>query len=233
MLFWPAVIGAAWFGGVGPAMLASALSVLLVDYFLLGPPGELEPTSPEDLFPLIVFLFASTAVALLTNATRTARRTAAQAARQNAELAHELELQAMELEQQLEESQALSEELEQSAEELADRTAAAESAETFTKSVLDSIAHPFVVHDAQWRFRFINEAAAAVFRQSPRASNEPPIGRVVWEVYPDIVGTVFEREMRRAATDRRPLTFEAFYPGRGEWSALSCFPLPDGGLATQ
>jgi len=233
VLFWPAVISAAWFGGVGPAVLASALSVLLVDYFLLGPPGELAPTSPEDVFPLVVFLFASTAVALLTNETRNARRTAAQAAAKNAELAHELELQAMELEQQLEESQSLSEELEQSAEELADRTAAAESAETFTKSVLDSIAHPFVVHDAEWRFRFVNDAAAAVFRQSPRASNEPPIGRVLWEVYPDIVGTVFEREMRRAAADRRPLTFEAFYPGRGEWSALSCFPLPDGGLATQ
>jgi signal transduction histidine kinase/PAS domain-containing protein len=233
VLFWPAVIGAAWFGGVGPAVLASALSVFLADYFLLGPPGELAPTSPEDLFPLAVFLFASTAVALLTNATRLARRTAAQAAAQNADLAHELEKQAMELEQQLEESQSLSEELEQSTEELAERTAAAESAETYTKSILDSIAHPFVVHDAEWRFRFINEAAAAIFRESPRASNEPPIGRVLWEAYPDIVGTVFEREMRRAATERRPLTFEAFYPGRGEWLALSCFPLPDAGIATQ
>jgi GAF domain-containing protein len=155
------------------------------------------------------------------------------AAAQNAELAHELESQAMELEQQLEESQALSEELEQSSEELADRTAAAEAAELFTKGILDSIAHPFVVHDAKWRFLFINDAAAAVFRQSPRASNQPPIGRVLWELYPDIIGTAFEREMRRAAADRIPVTFEAFYPGRGEWLTLSCFPLADGGLATQ
>jgi K+-sensing histidine kinase KdpD len=36
VLFWPAVIGAAWFGGMGPAILASTLSVLAVDYFLLG-----------------------------------------------------------------------------------------------------------------------------------------------------------------------------------------------------
>ena len=233
VLFWPAVIGAAWFGGVGPALLASVLSVLLVDYFLIGPPGQLTVASPEDLVPFAAFLFSSTAVALLTDATRIARRTAAQAASRNAELVHEMELQAIELEQQLEESQALSEELEQSTEELAERTAAAEAAETFTKGILDSITNPFVVHDADWRFRYINEAAAAVFRQSPRASHDPPIGRVLWEVYPDIIGTVFEREMRRAATDRRPVTFEAFYPGRGEWSTLSCFPLADGGLATQ
>src|SRR5690349_9649452 len=110
VLFWPAVIGAAWFGGVGPAVLSSALSVLLADYFLIGP-GQLAVTSPEDLIPLGAFLFASTGVALLTDATRTARRTAAQAATRNADLAHELELQAVELEQQLEESQALSEEL--------------------------------------------------------------------------------------------------------------------------
>jgi len=233
VLFWPAVIGAAWFGGVGPAMLASVLSVLLADYFFIGPPGTLSISSPDDLIPLAVFLFSSIAVALLTDATRSARRTAAQAATRNAELVHELELQAGELEQQLEESQALSEELEQSTEELAERTAAAEAAEAFTKGILDSIAHPFVVHDADWRFRYINEAAAAVFRQSPRASNDPPIGRVLWEVYPDIVGTDFEREMRRAATERQPVTFEAFYPGRGEWLTLSCFPLADGGLATQ
>ena len=233
VLFWPAVIGAAWFGGVGPAVLASVLSVLVADYFLIGPPGQLTVSSPEDLIPLAVFLFSSTAVALLTDATRTARRTAAQAAARNVELIHELELQAEELEQQLEESQALSEELEQSTEELAERTAAAETAETFTKGILDSITHPFVVHDTDWRFRYINEAAATVFRQSPRASHDPPIGRVLWELYPDIVGSAFEREMRRAATERQPVTFEAFYPARSEWLALSCFPLADGGLATQ
>jgi signal transduction histidine kinase/PAS domain-containing protein len=233
VLFWPAVIGAAWFGGVGPAVLASVLSVLLADYFLIGPPGHLSVTSPEDLIPLAVFLFASVGVALLTDATRAARRTAAQAAAQNADLAHELELQAVEVEHQLEESQALSEELEQSTEELAERTAVAEAAETFTKGILDSIAHPFVVHDADWHFRYINESAAAVFRESPRASHDPPIGRVLWDVYPDIVGTEFERQMRRAATERQPVTFEALYPARGEWLEVSCFPLADGGLATQ
>ena len=233
VLFWPAVIGAAWFGGIGPAVLSSALSVFLADYFLIGPPGELSPGSPDDLVPFAVFLFASSAVAVLTNATRVARRTAAQAASQNAELAYEIELQATELEQQLEESQALSEELEQTTEELADRTTAAEAAELFTSGVLESITHPFVVHDAEWRFRYINEAAAAVFRQSPRASREPPIGRVLWEVYPDIIATDFEREMRRAATERRPVTFEAYYAAQGAWNSLSCFPLADGGLATQ
>ena len=135
VLFWPAVIGSAWFGGVGPAVLASVLAVASVDYFIMVP-GRLAPASADDLIPLGIFLFASTSIALLTNATRTARQAAAEAAAQNANLAQELELQAIELEQQLEESQSLSEELEQSTEELAERTAAAEEAEAFSRGVL-------------------------------------------------------------------------------------------------
>jgi signal transduction histidine kinase/PAS domain-containing protein len=233
VLFWPAVLGVAWYGGFGPAVLASALAVLAVDYFLVGTPGQLAPASLDDLIPFAVFLLASVAVSSLVNMARSAQTAAAKAAMQNAELASELELQAMELEQQLEESQSLSEELEQSTEELADRTAAAEAAEHFTAGILSSITHPFVVHDADWRFRFINDAASAVLRSPPGESHEPPIGRVLWEAYPDIVGTVFEREMRRAATERKPVTFEAYYPARGAWTALTCFPLADGGLATQ
>jgi signal transduction histidine kinase/PAS domain-containing protein len=233
VLFWPAVLGVAWYGGLGPAVLTSALAVLAVDYFLVGTPGQLAPASLDDLMPFAVFLLASVAVSSLVNMARSAQTAAAKAAMQNAELASELELQAMELEQQLEESQSLSEELEQSTEELADRTAAAEAAEHFTAGILSSITHPFVVHDADWRFRFINDAASAAFRKSTGESHESPIGRVVWEVYPDIVGTVFEREMRRAATERKPVTFEAYYPARGAWTALTCFPLADGGLATQ
>ena len=233
VLFWPAVIATAWFGGIGPAILASALSVLLVDYFIVEPRGSLSPTSADDLIPFAVFLLASIAVAVLTSSARAAQRAASEAASRNAELAHELELQAVELEQQLEESQSLSEELEESSEELAERTIAAETAEQFTTGILESITHPFVVHDADWRFLFVNKPAVETLRRSMRDPNESLIGQVLWEAYPDIVGTDFEREMRRAATERRPVTFEAFYPTTGNWSQLTSFPLPNNGLATQ
>ena len=233
VLFWPAVIATAWFGGIGPSILASAVSVLLVDWFIVEPRGSLNPTSPDDLIPFAVFLLASISVAVLTSTARAAQRSASEAAARNADLAHELELQAVELEHQLEESQALSEELEQSAEELAERTAAAETAEQFTTGILESITHPFVVHDADWRFRFVNKPAEEVLRRSMRGSAASLIGEVLWDAYPDIIGTDFEREMRRAATERRPVTFEAFYPATGAWAQLTSFPLPNNGLATQ
>jgi signal transduction histidine kinase/PAS domain-containing protein len=240
LLFWPAVIFAAWFGGTGPAIFTSVLSVVVVDYLFVAPRGFISIDDPLDLFTFALFLFTSFVVSTLTGRLRDERMRAALAAANNASLATELEMQseilsqqAAELEQQLEESQVMSEELEQSSAELAARTAESENAEHFTRGILESIADPFVVQDAEWRFRFINERARDIFRQTVGDGQGDIIGRVVWDVYPQLIGSNIEQEMRRAATQRRPVSFEAYYPATGSWSLLYCYPLPDGGLATQ
>lgn len=233
VLFWPAVIGAAVIGGVGPALLASLLSVLAADYFLIPPLHELSLGDVGDLVPFGVFLVTSLFVSSVASTLQTTRRRATEAANDNARLAAELELQAQELEQQLEESEALQEELEESSEELVERTAEAEAADQFSRGILESIADPFVVQDSKWRFRYINQAASEIFQASQNGDATSLKGKVVWEVFPNLVGTDFEREMRRAAELRVPVTFEAFHADRGEWSLMFCYPLPDGGLATQ
>ena len=239
LLFWPAVIISAWFGGIGPSFFASLMSVTMVDYLFVTPRFSLTLQDPNDLFTFVVFIFTGLVVSTLTGRLRLERTRAAIAASSNATLASDLETQSellaeqtSELEQQLDESQAMSEELEQSSAELAARTAESEAAERYTRSILESIADPFVVQDSAWRFRFINDRAAAVFQRSAH-TNGPLIGREVWEVYPELLGTQFEREMRRAASERVPVSFEAFYPQTGTWSQTYCYPLPDGGLATQ
>jgi signal transduction histidine kinase/PAS domain-containing protein len=233
IFFWPAVIGAAIIGGLGPALVASVLSIGLADWFLVVPVHSFDLTSPEELVPFAVFLVTSVLVGSLANNLQVERRRAMDAAADNARLAATLEEQANELEQQLEESQSLQEELEQSSEELVERTAEAEAADKFSRSILSSISDPFVVQDSQWRFRYINDAAAKVLRGNGRGDAKSMIGRSLWEAYPDIIGTAFEREMRRAAKERVPVTFEAFYPANGQWALMFCYPLPDGGLATQ
>ena len=140
---------------------------------------------------------------------------------------------AVELETQLEEAQTLSEELAQTSAELETRSAEAEQAAAFTRGILESISDPFVVQDAEWRFRYANAAAARVFADTGHADPVALEGQVVWEVYPNVVGTEIEREMRRAARDRVPVQFEAFVAETGSWTQLFCYPLADGGLATQ
>jgi PAS domain S-box-containing protein len=233
ILFWPAVLVTAVFAGLGPALVSSALSVLAVDYWLVAPTHTLHLGEPIDLVPMAIFFFTSAVVSTLADRGRAASEHAWSSARENAMLAEQLETQAIELESQLEESQAMSEELEATSVELHERTTEAEAAAAFSRGILESISDPFVVQDAAWRFRYVNAAAARVFASAGHADPKALVGRVVWEIYPELVGTTFEREMRRSARERVPVHFEAFYAERGSWAELFCYPLEDGGLSTQ
>ncbi len=230
-LFWPAILGVAVFAGLGPALFASVLAVVAVDYWLIPPLHSFHLGEPGELVVLGIFVLASAVVSAIADRRHAAEVRAVGAAQENAELATQLENQAIELESQLEEAQALTEELEQTSAELHERNEEVEVAAAFSRGILESISDPFVVQDKDWRFRYINEAAERVFADGSLAG--ALIGRVVWDVYPTLLGTPFEREMKRAARERTPVSFEAFYAERGTWSQLYCYPLPDGGLATQ
>ena len=143
--------------------------------------------------------------------------------------AAELEAQRAELEEQIEATEALAAELQTT------NAALARSARD-VEAILASIAEPFVVYDAAWRFRYVNEAASSVLyaaRRAPGADRgaRALLGHSLWDVYPDLPGSGFDRAMRRAAEEGRPVTFEEYYPRTGRWSEVRCFPMPDGGVA--
>ena len=58
-----------------------------------------------------------------------------------------------------------------------------------------------------WRITFAHlEGGTATERTGPEL-----IGRVLWDLYPELAGSVFEGHYRGAMADRRPRTFEAVY----------------------
>jgi PAS domain S-box-containing protein len=153
-------------------------------------------------------------------------------------LTRTLQEQAAELEAQTEEAQSLAEELEQANEQLQSSLVETEEARDavdragrFARGILESIADPFVVFDAAWHYRFLN--TPAVHFMDPVSDASRFIGESLWQLYPALLGTEAERQMRRALDARTPLSFETFYPDRNEWYMLHCYPLPDGGLAVQ
>jgi PAS domain S-box-containing protein len=107
-----------------------------------------------------------------------------------------------------------------------------ETAQRQVTEILSAITDPFVVHDSEWRFRYLNEAATKTLSESLGNTKDSLIGKTLWELYPDIVGTLFEKEMRRAHESRVAVTFEEYYPRRAAWAELRCYPLPGGGIAT-
>jgi signal transduction histidine kinase/PAS domain-containing protein len=124
------------------------------------------------------------------------------------------------------------EQLETQTERLREHEQQLVAAEEFNRTIVESLQDPMVVHDSAWRFRYINAAAAEMFKTSRHHLPSSLIGANLWELYPDIIGTDFGINLMRAANERRPIGFEAFYPERGEWSDLRCYPLPNGGLVT-
>jgi two-component system sensor kinase FixL len=85
--FYPAIIVAAWFGGLGPGVLVTALSALVSAYSLL-PPEGMAVTDSADRLSLVVFVATGMAISWLNlrlHVAQEAQRTAAATAHARAE----------------------------------------------------------------------------------------------------------------------------------------------------
>src|SRR5215211_3719106 len=72
LLIFGAIMISAWYGGLGPGLLATFTGGLAADYFFLPPTGSLSGFSLETM-PLLVFFLEGTLVCLLTEVLRAAR----------------------------------------------------------------------------------------------------------------------------------------------------------------
>ena len=83
--------------------------------------------------------------------------------------------------------------------------------------------------DADWRIRYLNRWGAELLSAQGLVP-EAIVGRTIWEVWPDLLGTELERQHRRVMTERVQSTFESWYPVYQRWYELHDFPTPDGGI---
>src|SRR5262249_46212280 len=57
------------------------------------------------------------------------------------------------------------------------------------------------------------------------------LGRSLWDIYPDLLGTDVETAFRRARSDRLPVRLEYYYPRVSTWLEISIYPAAEGGLS--
>ncbi len=72
LLVFGAIIVSAWYGGLGPGLLATAVSALATDYFFLYPRGTLTGFSVEGI-DVLTFVLEGVLVSVLTSSLRSAR----------------------------------------------------------------------------------------------------------------------------------------------------------------
>lgn len=99
----------------------------------------------------------------------------------------------------------------------------AEAAETRIRNILESISDGFVALDRTWRFVYVNTQAANLFGKPA----EQLLGRNVWEIFPQLVGSRFQEEYERAMAEGIPAHFEAQSTVSGDWLQVHAYPGSD------
>ncbi|MCW2622849.1 MAG: hypothetical protein JWL64_2451 [Frankiales bacterium] len=91
--------------------------------------------------------------------------------------------------------------------------------------MLESISDGFLAFDRDLRMTYVNRTAETVLGM-PRADL---LGRVVWEVFPDALGTKFESMYRRVLAERVGESFDEYYPEPlNMWVQVNAQPSEEG-----
>ncbi|WP_375476851.1 ATP-binding protein [uncultured Nostoc sp.] len=100
----------------------------------------------------------------------------------------------------------------------------AEVAKAHLETVIAGIQDQFFVLDRDWRYTFVNERVAEVVG----IPKEELLGKIVWEVFPDVVNSEFDTEVRRAIAQHTVVQFEYFYPAWQRWFENRIYPFAEG-----
>lgn len=92
------------------------------------------------------------------------------------------------------------------------------------EKLLASISDAFSALDHEWRYTYANEKVAELAGVPRRQL----IGRKIWDVFPDAVGTEFYVRCHRAMEMRQPDHFEVYYEPWHRWLETRIYPTAEG-----
>jgi len=96
--------------------------------------------------------------------------------------------------------------------------------ERAARAIVESINDGFMVLDRRWRYRYLNERVA----QLARRRRKDLLNQLIWKVFPELVGTTFETEARRAVDQDSSRRFQFFHPPLGGWADIQMYPSEEG-----
>ncbi len=103
------------------------------------------------------------------------------------------------------------------------REAARETEDRY-RAFVERITDAFLSIDRQWRYTYLNSQAAELVRKKP----EDLIGKNVWEVFPDAVGSDTYQAFHTAMKEQRYITNTDYYAPLDLWQENHIYPSPDG-----
>lgn len=103
-------------------------------------------------------------------------------------------------------------------------TTAVQDGEARVARVLETMPTAFFQLDRTWRFSYANSEAERLLA----LSRNELVGGVIWDLFPESVGSEFEENYRGAVASGEPSSFDAYYPPLSSWYEVRCWPSPDG-----
>ena len=116
----------------------------------------------------------------------------------------------------------------EAAEQKAALTQEIDRARQFAGKALEHVPVAFGTIDRDYRISYVNAAAA----QMGARSGMPLVGSRLWDIYPELLGTDVEANIRRAMEERIPIEFEQFFstPESESWFQFNIYPQPGEGI---
>lgn len=90
-------------------------------------------------------------------------------------------------------------------------------------SVLESTTDSVVVLDRNWNITYRNRRA----RETVGEDRALEVGRNLWSLFPEEVGSRFDKMYRKAMTEQQPASLEEYLPAARRWLEIHAFPTPD------
>ena len=94
------------------------------------------------------------------------------------------------------------------------------------RTIRERITDGFILIDCEWRITYCNPGFMRLVTFI-LADEHEPIGRDLWEMFPQIVGSAVERSFRRSMETRQPDSFELFFEPLQAWLEIRTLPEPE------
>jgi signal transduction histidine kinase len=116
----------------------------------------------------------------------------------------------------------------EAAEQRAALTMEINRARQFAGEALEHVPVAFCTLDLEYKVTYMNAAA----QQLAALSGKPHMGVSLWDLYPDLIGSDVEKNLRRVMEARVPVEFEQFFPAPGNeaWFQFDLYPQPGEGI---
>lgn len=107
---------------------------------------------------------------------------------------------------------------------LAESNAQAQASRQELFELIESISDSFIALDRDWRIIYANWRAAGARGREPAGL----IGKVIWQEFPEMTGTLFEQRCREVMETRRPQNFEWQSLNDQAWYEVNIYPYARG-----